>query len=234
MLKLLTTLFRGASAAAEEQFADRHALLLLDQQLRDAAAAVERGKKALAIAIAQEEAEARRFADTQARIADLEERVAAALAAGRDDLATDGAEAIVSLETDRDAVAAARSTFGREIAVLRQEVANASRRLAEADRGRRTAQAAEAVRRLRSGPGAERVSATALADAEATLKRLRERQVQDAAADAALYRVDHETAPQSAADRLEAEGFGKRTRPTAAAVLDRLRQRNATGPTTHA
>jgi phage shock protein A len=88
MLKLITTLFRGASAAAEEQLADRHALLLLDQQLRDAAAAVDRSKKALAIATAQEAEEARRLDDTLARIADLEERVAGALAANRDALAT--------------------------------------------------------------------------------------------------------------------------------------------------
>jgi phage shock protein A len=229
MLKLITTLFRGASAAAEEQLADRHALLLLDQQLRDAAAAVDRSKKALAIAIAQEAEEARRLDDTLARIADLEERVAAALAANRDALATEGAEAIAALETDRDAMTAARGAFEREIAALRAAVTNATRRLSELERGRRTAQAAEAVRRLRSGAGAS-ASTTALGDAEATLKRLRQRQLEEAEADAALRRIDAETAPSAIAERLEAEGFGKRTRSTAASVLERLRQRSGQAP----
>ena len=87
MFKTIVTLMRGAAAKAEEDFADRHALLLLDQQIRDAAAATERAKRALAIAIAQDEAEGKRLETTLSRIADLEERATAALAGGRDDLA---------------------------------------------------------------------------------------------------------------------------------------------------
>ena len=64
MFKTLTTLVRGAAAKAEEEFADRHALLILDQQIRDAAAAIERAKRALSIAIAQDEAEGKRLEAT--------------------------------------------------------------------------------------------------------------------------------------------------------------------------
>src|SRR6185369_6138476 len=67
---------------------------------------------------------------------------------------------------------------------------------------------------------------TGLAEAEATLRRLRERQAEDAAADAAMETLDAGTAATSIADRLEAQGFGRRTKPTAASVLERLRQRN--------
>src|SRR5262245_61192536 len=102
MLKILTTLFRGAAAAAEERVADQHALLLLDQQIREVAAAVDRSKKALAVAMAQEAEEARRLGTAEARIVDLETRTAEALNAGRDDLAQEGAEAIANLETDRN------------------------------------------------------------------------------------------------------------------------------------
>jgi phage shock protein A len=79
MLKTLSTLLRGAAAAAEEDFTDRNALLILDQQIRDVAAGVERSKGALALAIAQEEAERERLERTRARIKDLEERGVAAL-----------------------------------------------------------------------------------------------------------------------------------------------------------
>ena len=43
MFKTFFALARGAAAAAEEELTDRSALLILDQQIRDAASAVERG-----------------------------------------------------------------------------------------------------------------------------------------------------------------------------------------------
>ena len=51
MFKTVLTLFRGTVAVAEEELQDRTALVILDQQMRDAAAAVERSKLALALAM---------------------------------------------------------------------------------------------------------------------------------------------------------------------------------------
>src|SRR5882724_11217389 len=93
MLKTFVTLMRGAAARAEEGVADRNALLLLDQQIRDAGGAIERGKRALALAIAQDEADGRRLAAILGQLADLEERACAALAGGREDLAAEAAAA---------------------------------------------------------------------------------------------------------------------------------------------
>jgi phage shock protein A len=146
MLKTFVTLLRGSVAAAEEELADRSALLILEQQIRDAAGAIDRGKRALALAIAQDEAEGKRLETTLGRIADLEERAVAALAGGREDLAAEAAETIAVLEADRDAIREARATFAGEIGRLRSSVAHAGRRLSDLERGRRIAQAAEAVR----------------------------------------------------------------------------------------
>ena len=66
MLKTIFTLVRGATFRAEEEFADRSALLILDQQIRDAAGGIERAKRALAVAIAQDEAEGKRLETTLA------------------------------------------------------------------------------------------------------------------------------------------------------------------------
>lgn len=224
MLKTFVTLMRGAAATAEEAMADRNGLLILDQQLRDAGGAIERGKRALALAIAQDEAEGRRLEATLARLADLESRAVAALAAGREELAAEAAESIAALEADRDAMRTARATFGREIARLRAGVVGATARFAELERGRRIARAAEAVRRLQAGPDSGGLGTAALREAEATLKRLRERQGEDEAVDQALQALDAEGAAAGIADRLEAAGFGPRTRPSAAAVLERLRR----------
>ena len=229
MLKTIFTLVRGATFRAEEEFADRSALLILDQQIRDAAAGIERAKRALAVAIAQDEAEGKRLETTLARITDLEERAVAALNGGSEELAAEAAEAIAVMEADRDSIREARATFAREIAGLKATVRKSSHRLTELERGRRIASAAESVRRLKAGSGLTGPgSATALADAEATLRRLRERQFEDAAAANAFEALDTEPNPTSVADRLEAAGFGKRTRPTAASVLERLKQKTGT------
>jgi phage shock protein A len=232
MIKTVLTLVRGAAAAAEEELTDRSALMILDQQIRDATAAIERSKRALALAIAQDEAEGKRLEATLARIADLETRTVAALTAGREDLAQEAAEAIALMEADRDAIKAARASFAAESAQLKASVAQATRRLRELERGRRIAQAAEAVRRLKLGDSVGGIAGCAsLTEAEATLKRLRECQAQDAATAAALDRLDAGTAPCSIAERMEAAGFGPRTRPTAASVLERLRPHASAAPT---
>src|SRR5689334_1556688 len=228
MLKTIFTLVRGATFRAEEEFTDRSALLILDQQIRDAAAGIERAKRALAVAIAQDEAEGKRLETTLSRIADLEERAVAALNGNREDLAGEAAEAIAVMEADRDSIREARATFAREIGQLKAALRNSQQRLTELERGRRIAHAAESVRRLKTGGGLAGPSGPeALADAEATLRRLRERQAEDAAADNAYAAFDLEAKPASVAERLEAAGFGKVTRPTAADVLARLRQKTA-------
>ena len=235
MLKTFVTLFRGAAAAAAEDVADRNALLILDQQMRDAAASVERAKTALAVAIAQDGQEGKRLEATLGRIADLEIRAVAALGGGREDLAQAAAEEIAALEAERAASERARAVFAAEIARLRRAVAAAAGRVAELERGRCIARAAEAARRLRKG----RIETTSLhenslAEAEKTLERLRGRQEEAEAADAALDRFDGAARSATLAERLADEGFGPRLRPNAADVLARLKARSAQGnpPTT--
>src|SRR4051812_28379278 len=137
MFKIIDILIRGAAARAEEDVADRHALLVLDQQIRDVAGGVDRSKRALALAFAQDEAEGRRLAALEGAIADLEGRAVAALQAGRENLAPEAADALAGLEADRTAIREARGAFAAEVRTLRAAVSDASRRLAELERGRR-------------------------------------------------------------------------------------------------
>src|ERR1700760_4058758 len=196
MFKTVLTLLRGGVAVAGEELEDRSALLILDQQMRDAAAAVERSKRTLALAIAQDQQEGRRLDATNARIADLELRATAALEGGRDDLAREAAQAIANLEAERDAAMTARTLFAAEITRLKRHVAGAGARINEPERARRIARASEAVRSLRrSGIEAARPYESTLPEAEATLKRLRERQMDAQAADEALIEIDAAAGP---------------------------------------
>ena len=228
MFKTVFTLFRGSVAAAGEELEDRTALLILDQQMRDAAAAVERSKRTLALAIAQDQQEGRKLEATCARIADLETRATAALDGGRDDLARDAAQAIAELEAERDAAVTARTLFAAEIARLKRHVANAEARISELDRGRRLARASEAMRSLRrSGIEAARPYESTLPEAERTLRRLRDRQLEAQAADEALIELDAASGPIAVAEKLAAQGFGPRMKTTADDVLTRLKAKRA-------
>jgi len=224
VIKLFVTLLRGRAAEAAEAVADQNALPLLDQQIRDAAAALGRARRALAFAAAQEAQEAPRMEDAARRIADLEDRARQALSAGREDLATEAAEAIAELEAEQAARRNAQALFAAEAARLRRIVADTEARLAELDRGRRLARATAAVRGLHADRiGVAPLHEATLAEAEATHARLRERQAEAAAAQEALDGLEAERRPASVAERLAAAGFGKPTRPTAADVLARLR-----------
>ena len=111
--------------------------------MREVCAAIDRARRALALAIAQDGTEAKRLDAAIARIADLEVRVKAALEAGNEGIAREGAEAIAALEADRDAAKTARTLFASEIARLRTIVIQAEQRLTALDRGRRVARAAD-------------------------------------------------------------------------------------------
>ncbi|KJC44774.1 hypothetical protein UP09_14015 [Bradyrhizobium sp. LTSP885] len=226
MFKTVLTIFRGTVAAAEEELEDRTALVVLDQQVRDAAAAVDRSKRTLALAIAGDQQEGRRLETTNNRIADLEVRATAAIEGGREDLAREAAQAIANLEAERDAAMTARTLFASEITRLKRHVANAEARISELDRGRRLARASEAVRSLRrSGIEAARPYESTLPEAEATLKRLRERQMEAQAADDALFEIDAASGPLTTAEKLAEQGFGPRMKSTADDVLARLKAR---------
>lgn len=234
MFKTVTTFLRGKQSEAREAFIDANALTLIDQYLRDGAQDLEKARRALAVAKAQETAEETRITDITRRIADLEERALAALNGGREDLASDAAQAIADLEIDRTASETALGQFRSATAKLKRRVSDAERRITELDRGRRTARVSEAVRQLRA-PAALSPNAPsgALADAEATLKRLKERQAED---EAIANAAEEDCASRDAsaiADKLEAAGFGTTTRPNARSVMERLKAK-AAADTAHA
>lgn len=97
MFKTVVTLFRGGVAAAGEELEDRTALLILDQQMRDASRSHRTGQEGAGDCHWSDQLEGKRLEPTKARIADLETRAVAALDGGRDDLARDAAEAIAAL-----------------------------------------------------------------------------------------------------------------------------------------
>ncbi len=74
----------------------------------------------------------------------------------------------------------------------------------------------------RGGIEAARPYESTLPEAENTLRRLRERQIEAQAASDALIELDAATGPLATAEKLAAQGFGPRLKSTADDVLARL------------
>lgn len=223
MFKQISTLLRGKAHDAEQAFADRNAMSLLAQQIRDAAQSIQSARRSVAIAMAQNEQERAQHGAILSRIGDLETRASAALAKGKEALAREAAEAIAFLEAERDASEKAQGQFIIAIDKLKAVVRASEARLQELQRGARLARATEEAQKLDTtivGPGV-----AALEDAEETLARLRLRQNQNEITAAALKDMEGATRSAGIIEKLANAGCGAPLRSTADDVLTRLRGR---------
>ncbi|WHO72515.1 PspA/IM30 family protein [Rhizobium sp. BT03] len=223
MFKLISILLRGRAHDAEQAFADRHAVPLLAQQIRDAAQSIQSARRSVAVAIAQNEQERVQHAAIVARIADLENRASAALAKGNEALAREAAEAIAYLEAERDASEKAQAQFTTSIDKLKAIVRASEARLQELQRGERLARATQEAQKLDvvvAGPGL-----ATLDDAEETLARLRLRQSQNELTAAALKDMEGAIRPAGIIEKLANAGCGAPLRSSADDVLARLKSR---------
>ncbi len=223
MYKQLMALLRGHGHEAGERIVDRNALVILRQQIRDCADAIDAARKAVAIAMAQNEQDGAQFEKLAARIDDLEQRAVAALDQGQDALAREAAEAIALLEDERDASREAQARCAAEIDRLKRIVRASEMRLRELQRGQRLAQANDATQRLRETASGSSLSA--LKDAEATLSRLRSRQARIDATASAIAEMEQSSGPSALSEKLAAAGCGAPLRTSADAVLERLVRR---------
>lgn len=220
MLKQFFALVRGRSYEAAETVVDRNALVILRQQIRDCADAIAAARRAVAIAIAQNEQEVAQFKKLVVRIDDLEKRTIAAIEQGQNELAREAAETIAMLEAERDASGEAQKSFSTEIERLKRTIRVSEMRLRELQRGQRIVAAVDSTQRLReSAPGS---SLSALKDAEETLLRLRTRQNQIDATAAAMAEMEQSGDPAAVSEKLAAAGCGAPLRSSADAVLERL------------
>lgn len=223
MFKLFLTLLRGRAAEAEQQVLDRHAIPLLGQQIRDASAAIQSARRAVAIAVAQNEQEILQHQKALARVADLETRAIAALNKGNDVLAHEAAEAIGWLEAECAASEKAQARFHASIDRMKSVVRAAEARLRELHRGERIARATEQTQKL--DRSARTSGLATIEEAEETLLRLRTRQQEiDSTADA-LREMDAGSDPSAIVEKLAKAGCGAPLGPDANTVLARLRAR---------
>ncbi|OCJ00274.1 PspA family regulator [Rhizobium sp. AC27/96] len=224
MFNVILTLIRGRAHDAEQAFIDRNAVPLLAQQIRDAASAIQSARRAVAIAVAQNEQEKSQHAALAGRIADLETRAVAALQKGSEELARQAAETIAQLEAERDASEKAQAQFTQTIDKLKATVRASEARLQELQRGERLARATEQTQKL-SAACEDNSGLATLDDAEETLARLRAYQDRCQIAASAMKEMDAASRQTVIIEKLANAGFGAPLGPSADDVLARLRSR---------
>jgi phage shock protein A len=224
MLKIVTTLLRGAASEAEEALFDANAIRVLEQQLRDAAAALEHSRRELACAIAHQASEERAVSALETRIGELEEAAREAIDGGREDLAQEVATVIAANEDERALRSASVEKFAADVRRLKQLAADGRLRLQDLRRGLEMARAQEALRRAgANGRRALGVGTGALREAEATLVRIREVRAKEEDVAAALDELDAPETGWDLTDRLAAAGFGRVKKTNPSDVLVRLK-----------
>lgn len=224
MLKQMTTLFRGAVSQSTEDFTDKHALLLLKQQLRDCAHVVSESRRAVAIAIAQNEQEANQHLQVKNKIAELETRAIAAIDKNEIELATEAAETISILEAERDTSAKAQEQFNTEIKRLKNIVYNAENKLKELERGQRLAAATDKTQKIRAAHPSNTLAN--FKDAEDTLSRLQLRQQQNDTTIKVISEMEEQGSTTRLIDKLSEAGCGKPFKSSAQDVLERLKNQS--------
>lgn len=172
-IRKMFTLFRACEAEATERVVDAHALRILEQEIREAAAAVATATRELTGLMAREMADRRAHDAAQSRAQEYEPYALKALETGEEEIARQCAEVVAAAEQERERYAANLVAARRHIASLRSGIARANARIGEI---RRELLAARSRAALQRATGALAVSAQgytgALAAAEETLARI--------------------------------------------------------------
>lgn len=222
MLRTLNTLFDGANARAEERLRDHFCIELIDQKIREAEESLKAAKFSLASLIQRERAETRQVTALENRITDLTRRATQALEEGREDLATEAADAIAQMENELKLRGETARRLESRILRLRQSVDGANRRIIDLKQGAIAARAAKKEADIQRRLGRHIAQDTAFEEAEALIKRVLNRD-EPFEQGQILREIDAGLDRTDMADRLAEEGFGDPTKSTAADVLSRLR-----------
>lgn len=227
MLNVLKTLFRGASARAEEQLTDHFAIDLIEQKIRESEGALSLAKSTLAALIIRQRNETQTLSRLETQITDLETRARQALAAGREDLAAEAASAIATLENERAVRRDTLDQLANRVARTQAAVEKANRRIIDLRQGMISARAADAERKAQKSLNRSIGSTSSIREAEELIARVVNGPDPFAESEV-LDEIDAGLNQTGIQDRLGQAGFGAKTRVDALDVLARLKASSAT------
>ena len=115
VLRDMMTALRGGANEVGEAIVDANAIRILEQEIRDAESAIGSAKQSLTRMKSSEIKLKREIATLEADVADYEQKAMAALNKGEEALATEVAERISELESEREEKAGEQATLDQEV-----------------------------------------------------------------------------------------------------------------------
>lgn len=226
--KKLLTAIRGGATEVGEAIVDTQALRILDQEIRDAESALAQARQELVRIMGQHKVATQKCDEMAAKIADLESKAMKALDAGREDLATEVAEAIAHLSTQHDAEQQLVTEFASSVDNMRQSISKAEQQIRELRHQADIVKARDSVQKAQSKAQSAATGAQGnVGNAASTLERLKERQQQQQAQFEAQEALDSERTGSDLEQKLRDAGITPQAN-SASAVLERLKaSRNA-------
>ncbi|WP_300528669.1 PspA/IM30 family protein [Maricaulis sp.] len=222
MFSTLMTIVRGEASRTRDQLENRHAVVILEQKIREAEASHGRAKRALASLILKSRGEERQLQALTSRREDLEDRVEKALKAELDELAREAAHMLARLENEDNARRKARDRTEMSIQRLRHMIDTGQARLIDLKQGLITVKSISAERVSHAEINGNFGGMAAMVEAENVLTRfldqpdpLDELDIMD--------ELNAELSGEDLLDRLANAGCGSPSKTQAEDVLERIR-----------
>jgi phage shock protein A len=221
MLKTFKTLIIGANARAEDRVKDAFAIELIDQKIRETEGQLKAAKATLASLMQRQRSEKRLSDALATRIMTMTTRAREALDADRDDLATQAAEAIATMENEARLRHDTLDRLEVQTTRLRSSVEAGHRRIIDLKQGAITARAIRREQQMQGRLRATIGNTSSADEAEELIARVVSGDDPFEGAQI-LAGINADLNYDSLDDKLAAQGFGPATKTTAKDVLKRL------------
>lgn len=226
MFKTLSTLIAGVNARSEDRVRDAFAIELIDQKIREAETSLKAAKATLASLIQRQRSEERQRDALKNRIKDMMTRAQDAMDQGRDDLATEAAQAVAQMENELTIRTETCDRLDQKVIRLRNSIEAGHRRIIDLKQGAIQARAVQREQAIQSKLNSTIGHTSNVEEAEELIGRVMGKD--DPFEQSEILReIDRDLGHETLADRMADQGFGPATRTTADDVLARLKTKKS-------
>ena len=228
VLRDMFTALKGGANEVGEAIVDANAIRILEQEIRDAEAAITSAKQSLTRMKSSEIKLKREIATIDADVADYEQKAVQALNAGEEALATEVAERIAELESERGEKSGEQATLDAEVQKIHAMIKARERTIAknkrELDKVRTVQELQRATESVSKNFAATGSSGHRVSQA---LERVKAKQQGWQDRMEAGEWLEHQDAGDDLDAKLRAKGLGDSANAGASDVLARLKARQA-------
>ncbi len=225
MKKLLTSL-RGGARELGEAIVDTQAMRIFEQEIEDSKASLAEAKEGLTEIVAKKMATERKLADIKEKITENEGYAVKALEKSDEALALEVAGKIAKLEASAEEVSNELATYDQNVSILKSQIQEAEKIIAEHERELAMAKARESVQQAtKSVTQTVTANDSAIGSARESLERIKQKQQSEQDKLNAGIQLRKELGGDELDNKLKAAGI-KNEKHSAEDVLARLKAKS--------